>query len=159
MATRKSWHDKLHDAKDLPQVKPIPPRMRKRLAKGIKGTIAIPSPLEVDALIRKIRKGRVATQAQLAEAVAKKHRATIGCTITTGIFSWIAAHAADEAERAGRKNITPYWRALKAGGELNPKYPGGIANLKQRLQAEGHQVVARGARWFVAAFEGKLAKL
>lgn len=156
MAARKSWHDKLTKFENLPQVKPIPVRMQKRLGKG---TIAIPSPIEIDALMRKIRKGRVATMAQLGTAVAKKHRATIGCTITTGIFAWIAAHAADEAERAGHKKITPYWRALKAGGELNPKYPGGIANLKKRLEAEGHKVVARRARYFVVDFEHKLARL
>lgn len=157
MATRKSsWQDKLHNAHGLPLVKSIPPRMQKRWGKG---TIAIPAPIEIDALMRKIRKGRVATQAQLATAVAKQHRASIGCPITTGIFSWIAAHAADEAERAGKKSITPYWRALKAGGELNPKYPGGITNLKRRLEAEGHKVVARRARWFVHDFEQKLARL
>jgi hypothetical protein len=155
MPTRKSWHDKLTTFKDLPQVKPIPARMQKRLGKG---TIAIPSPLEIDALMRKVRKGRLATMAQLGAAVAKKHRATIGCTVTTGIFAWIAAHAADEAERAGKKKITPYWRALKVGGELNPKYPGGITNLKRRLEAEGHVVVARRARWLVQDFAQKLAQ-
>jgi hypothetical protein len=154
MHTRKSWHDKLKTFKDLPQVKAIPAAMQKRLGKG---TIAIPSPLEVDALMRKIPKRRVATMAQLGAAVAKQHRATVGCNVTTGIFAWIAAHAADEAEHAGAKRITPYWRALKADGELNPKYPGGIANLKKRLEAEGHVVVARRKRWFVAEYERKLA--
>ncbi len=157
MHTRKSWHDKLTKFKDLPQVKPIPASMKKRLAKGTTGTIAIPSPLEIDALMRKIPKRRVATMAQLGAAVAKQHHATIGCNVTTGIFAWIAAHAADEAERAGKKRITPYWRALKADGELNPKYPGGILNLKQRLEAEGHVVVARRKRWFVEDYEHKLA--
>lgn len=155
MSTRKSWHDKLTKFKDLPQVKPIPAAMQKRLGAG---TIAIPSPLEIDALIRKIPKRRVATIAQLSAAVAKQHRATVGCTVTTGIFAWIAAHAADEAEHTGHKKITPYWRVLKADGELNPKYPGGIANLKQRLEAEGHVVMARRARWFVQDLNHKLAK-
>jgi hypothetical protein len=95
----------------------------------------------------------------LGAAVAKHHGATVGCTITTGIFAWIAAHAADEAERAGKKKITPYWRALKAGGELNPKYPGGISNLKLRLEREGHVIIQRRARWFVADVEPKLARL
>lgn len=158
MATRKSWHDKLTKFENLPQVKSIPASMRKRLSQGKHGTIAIPSPLEIDALIRKIPKRRVATMAQLGAAVAKHHCATVGCTITTGIFAWIAAHAADEAERAGKKRITPYWRALKAGGELNPKYPGGIKNLKKRLESEGPIVSARHARWFVQDFERKLAK-
>ncbi|MCA9101481.1 MAG: hypothetical protein KDA63_10040, partial [Planctomycetales bacterium] len=53
----------------------------------------------------------------------------------------------------GRQRITPYWRTLKAGGELNPKYPGGIKNLRARLTAEGHRVVKKGKRYVVADYE------
>ena len=70
--------------------------------------------------------------------------ADFGCPITTGIFSWIAVNAADEAEQQGKKRITPYWRTLKTGGILNEKYPGGLANLKKRLKAEGHTVIQKG---------------
>jgi hypothetical protein len=38
---------------------------------------------------------------------------------------------------------------LKTGGELNAKYPGGIANLRRLLEGEGHRVVQRGKRFFV----------
>ena len=102
--------------------------------------MAIPAPREVDALIRKIRKGRTATINDLRIAVAKRHGATTGCPITTGIFTWIAAHAAAEDEAAGRKRITPWWRVLKVGGKLNPKFPGGIAEQARRLRAEGHAI-------------------
>ena len=54
---------------------------------------------------------------------------------------------------AGGTNITPYWRTLKAAGELNPKYPGGLENLKSRLEAEGHTIVRRRKRMFVEDFE------
>src|ERR1700677_4357588 len=91
--------------------------------------------------------------------LARKHRATIGCPLTTGIFAWIAAHAAEEAAAAGVKRITPYWRTLKRGGELNPKFPGGVAALKARLEAEGHRVVPRGKRFVVVDFERVLFKL
>jgi len=80
-------------------------------------------------------------------ALAGRHRVTIACPITTGIFAWIAAHAAEEAKSEGRKRITPYWRTLKTGGELNPKYPGGIEGIRAHLEAEGHQVVSKGKRW------------
>ena len=93
-----------------------------------------------DALIRKIRRGRVATVNELRVAVAKKHGATIGCPITTGIFSWIAAHAAAEDEAAGRKRITPWWRVLKEGKKLNPKFPGGVSEHARRLRSEGHTI-------------------
>jgi len=90
--------------------------------------------------------------------LARKHGATMGCPITTGIFAWLAAGAAAEDEADGRKRITPYWRTLKAGGELNPKYPGGIEGQRTRLEAEGHTIVARGKRFFVAEHERSLAK-
>ena len=34
----------------------------------------------------------------------------------------------------------------RADGELNPKYPGGTALQRERLEAEGHRIVARGRR-------------
>ena len=134
---RKTWREKLADDKGLPRVFKIQPEKQKRWGKG---TMAIPAPREVDALIRKIRKGRVATVNDLRAAIATKHRATVGCPITTGIFSWIAAHAAAEDEAAGRKRITPWWRVLKEGNKLNPKFPGGIKEQARRLRAEGHSI-------------------
>src|SRR5689334_722063 len=99
--------------------------------------MVIPAPREVDALMKRVPKGRVATINELRAALAGKHAADFACPITTGIFSWIAAHAAAEREAAGAKRITPYWRTLKHGGELNPKYPGGVAEISRRLRAEG----------------------
>jgi lysophospholipase L1-like esterase len=49
-----------------------------------------------------------------------------------------------------------YWRTLKSQGELNPKYPGGIAMLKRKLGAENHRVVRRGKRYFVPDYEKSL---
>ena len=113
---------------------------------------------EVDEMMRKVPKGKLVTIGEIRTALAKKHHATVGCPITTGIFAWIAAHAAEEAAVAGARRITPYWRTLKSGGELNPKYPGGISNLKDRLEAEGHRVEKRGNRYVVADFQKALVK-
>ena len=77
----------------------------------------------------------------------------------TGIFTLIAARAAGEDEADGKKRVTPYWRTLKAQGEVNPKYPGGVDAQRTRLEAEGHTVVARGKRLFVQNYEDKLARL
>src|SRR5262245_7094429 len=121
MRTRKSWREKLRDSKDLPRVERIPAKLR---AAWGRGTFVIPAPLEVDALMRKVRRGRVTTINELRAALAVRHGATIACPITTGIFAAIAARAADEDEQRGRARVTPYWRTLKQGGELNPKYPG-----------------------------------
>jgi hypothetical protein len=112
--------------------------------------------LEVDELMRKVPRGKLATIEQIRNVLALKHRATIACPLTTGIFAWIAANAAAEAESEGVQQITPYWRTLKAKGELNPKYPGGFDALKQRLKAEGHNIIQKGKRFFVADFEKSL---
>jgi alkylated DNA nucleotide flippase Atl1 len=79
--------------------------------------------------------------------------------MTTGIFSWIAAHAAEEQQLKGEKDITPYWRTLKTGGLLNEKYPGGVEAQKKKLEAEGHTVVQTGKNFFVKDYEQALAKI
>lgn len=153
MAKRKTWREKLVDSKDLPKVTPLDGKMAERLGPG---TIVIPAPLEVDAIMRQVPEGRLITINEIREAVAGKHGADVGCPITTGIFAWIAAHAAAEAAEEGETDITPYWRTLKSGGELNPKYPGGVEAVKARLEAEGHRVVAKGKRLVVADYQERL---
>ena len=129
MAKKKTWSEKLHDdSKGLPNVGRNSGKLFRQWGAG---THVIPAPIEVDELMRKVRKGRLATIEQLCRKLAEKHGVDRGCPLTTGIFAWIAAYAADEAESAGKKRITPYWRTLKSDGQLNPKYPGG-ENLKTR---------------------------
>ena len=139
--SKKTWREKLAESKDLPK------------------TMVIPSPQEVDSVMRRVRKGRLATISEIRACLATKHGTDIACPMTTGIFAWIAAHAAEESRAAGEKNITPYWRTLKTGGELNPKYPGGIPALKKLLAAEGHKVMKKGSKFLVADFDKKLAAL
>ena len=115
--------------------------------------MVIPAPLEVDGLMKQVPKGRLVTINDLRTALAAKHKVDFACTLTTGIFSWIAAHAAAEAREAGSKRITPYWRTLKNGGELNPKYPGGVEEIARQLQAEGHKILKKGKRVLVVDYE------
>jgi alkylated DNA nucleotide flippase Atl1 len=121
--------------------------------------MVIPSPAEVDEVMRRVPKGSLATVNEIRACLAKKHGTDVACPMTTGIFAWIAAHAAEESRNAGEKSITPYWRTLKTGGELNPKYPGGIPALKKLLAAEGHKVAKKGSKFLVADYETKLARL
>jgi hypothetical protein len=151
-----SWRAKLEESKDLPKVEKITGRMSTRW--GI-GTVVLPAPLEVDGIMRSVPKGKLLTVDAVRAALAAKHGATIGCPITTGIFALVAARAAEEDEAGGRKRITPYWRTLKAGGEVNPKYPGGIEGQRRRLETEGHTVVVRGKRAFVEGYESRLVRL
>jgi hypothetical protein len=153
MKPRRTWAEKLADDKDLPKVVNITGRMSQRWGRG---TVVIPAPREVDGLMRKVPKGKLITINGIRAALAAKHGATIGCPITTGIFAWIAAHAAAEAAAAGKKKITPYWRTLKTGGQLNDKYPGGAPAQRKRLIAEGHRIVRKGSRWQVSDYEHAL---
>jgi hypothetical protein len=150
---KKTWREKLTDSKGLPKVAKVTGTMSRRSGKG---TMVVPAPLEVDALMRKVPKGKLATVNELRTALAAKHHVTFACPLTTGIFAWIAAHAAQEAESAGAKRITPYWGILKNDGQLNPRYPGGVAQTAKRLQAEGHRVIQRGKRSFVLEYEKAL---
>lgn len=155
MSKRKSWREKLADDKDLPKVVKIGGRMTKRWGKG---TVVIAAPREIDAIMRKVPRGKLITINEIRARIAQQHGATIGCPITTGIFAWIAAHAAEEAADAGAKRTTPYWRTLKSRGELNPKYPGGIERIRYLLESEGHSVVARGKKLVVEDYERRLVK-
>jgi alkylated DNA nucleotide flippase Atl1 len=134
---RKSWREKLADNKGLPKVEEITGKMSTRWGTG---TVVIPAPKDVDEIMRSVPKGKLITINQIREILARRYSATIGCPITTGIFAWIAAHAAEEEAVEGKVDITPYWRTLKSDGELNPKYPGGIEAQRARLIAEGHIV-------------------
>jgi hypothetical protein len=136
MKTRKSWREKL-DNPNLPKVERIPPGMRKQLGTG---TLLIPSPRDVDAMIRTVRKGGLITVARLRRDLAKKFGADVTCPLTTGIFVRIAAEAAEEDAREGKKRITPYWRVIKDDGSLNPKFPGGVEAQAERLRGEGHWI-------------------
>ena len=102
--------------------------------------MVIPRPLDVDSLIRKVRRGKLATVPQLREVLAKRSHVDVACPLTTGIFIRIAAEAAEEERRAGAKQVTPYWRVLSVAGGLNPKFPGGVATQRRRLAAEGHKI-------------------
>jgi hypothetical protein len=152
---KKTWREKLADNKGLPKIAEIDCTKTKRWGTG---TLVIPAPVEVDAAMRQVRHGKLTTVEIIRAALARKHGTTIACPLTTGIFAWIAAHAAAESEAAGARRITPYWRTLKSGGELNPKYPGGIADLRKRLASEGHKIVQRGKRFFVADFQASVAE-
>ncbi len=150
-----SWHDKLDQSEGLPKVVPIGPTMSKNWGEG---TVVVPAPREVDTIMKAIPAGKLITIQEIRAILAKRHGATIGCPLTTGIFAWIAAHAAEDDIVSKRKGATPYWRTLKSGGFLNEKYPGGVMAQKEKLEAEGHSVIEKGSRFAVEDYEKSLAK-
>ena len=134
--SRTSWREKL-EREDHSKVIQIPPKMTKRFGEG---TMLIPKPLDVDALIRKVGKGSLITASQIRARLARNNKADVTCPITTGIFIRIAAEAAEEDLRNGKKRVTPYWRIVREDGSLMEKLPGGVKAQAQRLKDEGHMV-------------------
>ncbi len=140
---KKTWAEKLAAAKAKM------PEAHKFYCKKSKQHFVIPAVEEIDAMMRGVRKGRVITMKQMTDHFREKHGVDLCCPMTAGIFAWIIAHAADEAEQAGAKRVVPWWRTLKSGGELNPKYPGKGDIQRARLEAEGHRVIQKGKKLIV----------
>ena len=115
-------------------------------------------PIAYDALMRAVPQGKVITLGDIRAHLARQNGADFTDPITAGIFVSIAAWAS--AQRAGDE--TPYWRTRKAGGELNPKYPGGVQAQRERLEAEGHTVLRKGRkhlRYYVKDYQKVLFDL
>ena len=138
--SRKSGREKLENPpEDLPKVINVPKEWEKRMGGR---RVLVPTPLMVDGLVRKIRKGKLATVGQLRERLAMEFEADSTCPMTMGIFLMIVAQAAEEDLLAGRKRIAPYWRVIKTDGSLNPKFQGGVDVQAAHLKEEGHKIVA-----------------
>lgn len=129
MKKPKSAREKLEREHPHPEVENTP-----------KGKMLIPTPLGIDALVRQVRRGKLVTVNQLRERLARDFQADYTCPLTTGIFLRIAAEAAEEDLSQGKKEITPYWRVVKADGSLNEKFPGGGEAQAVRLREEGYTI-------------------
>lgn len=115
-------------------------------------------PMDYDRVMRRVPRGKVLTVGKIREYFARESGADFTEPITAGIFVSIVAWAS--YQRSGDE--TPYWRTLKADGELNEKYPGGAQAQKERLEAEGHTIVQRGRkniRYYVKDYEKALFEL
>ena len=115
-------------------------------------------PLAYDRIMKTIPYGKVVTVGEIRAYLARTNGADFTDPITAGIFVSIAAWAS--FQRTGDE--TPYWRTLKAGGELNPKYPGGIEAQKEKLEAEGHTIIQKGRkniRFYVKDYEKVMVHL
>lgn len=50
-------------------------------------------------------------------------------------------------------DITPYWRVVKAKGELNNKFPEYPTLQKQQLEAEGFEIIEKRGKYYVKDLE------
>lgn len=124
MTAKKTWRDRLAGYKNLPRVLPIPAAMQ---AKHGQGSIVIPSPQEVDAIMQKIPETRLVTIFQISDQLAYQHGTTIACTVTTGIFANMAARAAGEDEADGKS----YWGQTPILQRRSAPHPAGEPKARQ----------------------------
>lgn len=112
-------------------------------------------PMDYDRVMKQVPEGKVITVGVMRKHFARQNGADFTEPITAGVFVSIAAWASEQRE----EDKTPWWRTLKAHGELNPKYPGGVEEQRKRLEAEGHEIVCKGRknlRYYVKDFENAL---
>ena len=153
---KKDFNAMLRDSKDMPKFQTITDQ--KSIEKYGGDRMYFAPPIEYDRVMRTIPYGRLITVGEIREYFARQSGADFTEPITAGIFVSIAAWASFQRT----EDETPYWRTLKAGGELNPKYPGGVEAQKEKLEAEGHAVIKKGRtniRYYVKDFEKSLVPL
>lgn len=153
---KKDFNAMLHDCKDMPKFQTITDQ--KSIEKYGGSRMYFAPPIDYDKVMKQIPCGKVITVGNIREYFAKLSGADFTEPITAGIFVSIAAWASHQRS----DDETPYWRTLKNNGELNPKYPGGTAAQKEKLEAEGHTIVQKGRtniRYFVKDYEKALFEL
>lgn len=153
---KKDFNAMLHEDKGMPKIQIINDEASIKKYGGEKMYFA--PPITYDQIMKTVPYGKVITVGAIRDYLARKNNADFTDPITAGIFVSIVAWAS--YQRDGNK--TPYWRTLKAHGELNKKYPGGIEAQKEKLEAEGHIIIQKGRkniRYYVKDFENVLFKL
>ncbi len=151
--SKKDFNAMLRDSKDMPKIQMVTDP--KTIQKYGGARMYFAPPMDYDKIMRQVPFGRVITVGAIREHFARRNGADFTEPVTAGIFVSIAAWANWQREA----DETPYWRVLKAGGELNGKFPGGVQAQKARLEEEGHAVVQRGRtnlRYFVKDYEQAL---
>lgn len=148
----KDFNAMLKNSKDMPKVQIIKDEVTIKRYGGEKMLLA--PPIYYDEVIKKVPKGYVITIKQIREYLAKKLNADFTDPMTAGIFVNIVAWASYQRN----EDITPYWRVLKSDGELNNKYPEGIALQKRLLEEEGFTVISKGKKqkYYVKDYENSL---
>lgn len=150
---KKDFNAMLKDSKDMPKIQIVTDKKTIEKYGGEKMYFA--PPMDYDRVMKRVPRGKLLTVGMIREYFARQNGADFTEPITAGVFVSIAAWASHQRQ----DDPTPYWRTLKAGGELNPKYPGGVEAQKEKLEAEGHTVLTRGRtnlKYYVREYEKAL---
>lgn len=152
----KDFNAMLKDSKDMPKIQTITDE--KSIEKYGGNKMYFAPPMDYDKVMRLVPYGKLTTIRAIREYFAKQNNVDFTEPITAGIFVSIAAWASYQRT----EDKTPYWRTLKANGELNPKYPGGVDAQKEMLEKEGHTIIRKGRKnikYYVKDYEKALFEL
>lgn len=153
---KKDFNAMLHNSKDMPKIQIV--RDEKSVEKYGGNRMYFAPPIDYDKVMKEVPYGKLITVGKIREYFAKQSGADFTEPMTAGMFVSIAAWASEQRQ----ENKTPYWRTLKADGELNAKYPGGVEVQREKLEAEGHTIIAKGRkniRYYVKDYEKFLFEL
>ena len=123
---------------------------------GCAGKMLRPSRASVEALVKKVPRGKVITLPFLRKSLAASHHAQVTCPFLTKRA--LVAIAEDSLSKA------PFWRVVAESGEMIRYYPGGGTEQATRLRNESVMIEAtlgkirvtnlRDARWTGREEEG-----
>lgn len=153
---KKDFNAMLHNNKDMPKIQTVTDE--KSIVKYGGNRMYFAPPIDYDRIMKEIPYGKVITVGKIREYFAGLSGADFTEPMTAGIFVSIAAWASEQRQ----EDKTPYWRTLKADGELNAKYPGGVEAQKEKLEAEGHTIIEKGRknkRYYVLDYEKRMFDL
>ena len=153
---KKDFNAMLHNSKDMPKIQTITDV--KSIEKYGGSRMYFAPPIDYDKVMKQVPYGKLITIGKIREYFAKVSGADFTEPITAGIFASIVAWASYQRT----DDETPYWRTLKADGELNAKYPGGVEAQKAKLEEEGHTIIQKGRkniRYYVKDYEDVLFNL
>ena len=148
--SKKDFNAMLKDSKDMPKYVKITDEPSIKKYGG--DNMYFAPPMAYDEVMKKVPYGKIITVGEIRDYFAKKNNADFTDPITAGIFTSIVAWARYQR----KEDETPYWRTLKANGELNPKYPEGIELQKKLLEKEGHTIIQKGRtniKYYVKDYE------
>lgn len=127
------------------EITSIPKTMEKFF--GCSGKMLKPCPATVEALVKKVPKGKLTTTELIRKKLAITYKVQATCPATT-----------DKALQAIASSTkkTAYWRVLKKNGALIAKFPGDVEGHAKLLRKEGFTVDKKGKVPTVKDFTDKL---
>jgi alkylated DNA nucleotide flippase Atl1 len=130
---------------------PIAPQLERFF--GTSGRMLKPCAATIAALVAQIPSGQVVTTDALRRTLANQFGVEVTCPYDTKMA--LLAISNDSRLNHSGLNV-PYWRVVKANGELMPKFAGGLEAQTKMLRSEGFTVDTEAKKAKLKAFKDRL---